>query len=101
MPIIRDRDIFMNAVRVLSTISTHLPFLDTSKAIETLSNIVSSEDFSTYKREYVRSEDEVLLLIHLKENCVSKFAAGDFKSRRIARPLNDCIANFMRQFGLK
>jgi len=100
MPIVRERNIFMNAVIILTTYHSSMSEVDSMKALEALSGLASTEDFSTYRREYVRREEDADVLIELRSSVLGQYQ-DDFKARRIVRPLLDVVLNVSRQFNMK
>lgn len=100
MPIIRDRRVFMNAVKVLCYSHNGLSSSDTLKAIDVLAMIVGTDDFHTYADEYIRGERDLNYLMDLKMSCLDNFTS-DFSSRRLVRPLVDRILLTARKYGMK
>ena len=67
--------------------------------METLSLLVDTDDFGTYRSHYYDNED-VETLLSLKENCLNELFT-DFENRKVVRPLIDCIEKAKRQARLK
>ena len=65
--------------------------------IQALVLMADSEDFSTYKDEYVRGEADAQLLNRLNDRCLKQFQK-DFTNKRMMWPLTDCISQFRRKF---
>ena len=65
--------------------------------IEALVLMADSEDFATYKSEYVTGEADAQLLNRVNESCLKKFQR-DFTIKRMMRPLTDCIAQMRRKY---
>lgn len=95
--ILRDRNIFMQCAQCLEKYHSSWSRAVTLTAIEALVLIADSEDFSTYKNEYVKGESDAHLLNRLFESCLRPFQK-DFTVKRMMRPLTDCIAQFRRKY---
>ena len=95
MPIIRSKGIFMNLVH--SIMSLHKGFSGTlmQNALETLSFIVQSEDFVTYREEYVGDGDagfNLDLLTQLQKEVLKPVMKEiPMERKKALRPLNDAI----------
>lgn len=100
MPIIRERKLFMLAVTLLNTIQDGVLSSHRIVAYETLSLLVGTEDFDTFRAEYIGSTADVELLIAFKVSCLDEFKR-DPEKRRFVRPLCDCIDRAMRLHKLK
>lgn len=100
MPIMRDRRVFMNAVKVLCCYHSALTSADALKAIDVLAMIVGTDDFNTHPEEFIRGERDLNYLMDLKMSCLDNFTS-DFSSRRLVRPLVDRILLTARQYGMK
>jgi hypothetical protein len=59
MPIIRQRKIFMLCVNMMELIYTKLLASHVLKMIESLSLLVETEDFITYRDQYISSPEEL------------------------------------------
>lgn len=95
--LLRDRKIFMKSAQFLETYHASLNNSSALIVIESLVLMADSEDFSTYKSEYVTGEADALLLARLHEGCLKQFQR-DFAQKRMMRPLTDCIAQFRRKY---
>lgn len=102
MPIIREKNIFMNGVKFLSVYYPAMTAVDALRALEALSGLVQTEDFQTYKERYVSHTDnaDAFVLIEFRETVLLKYQ-DDFKTRRIVRPLLDLVQNLSRSFNFK
>ena len=95
MPIIRSKGIFMNLIH--SIMSLHKGFSGTlmQNALETLSFIVQSEDFATYREEYVGDGDagfNIDLLTELQKEVLKPVMKEiPMERKKALRPLNDAI----------
>lgn len=97
LPILRDRNIFMHSVQFLETYHDSLSPSVALTVIEALVAIADSEDFATFKNEYVTGEADAQVLNRLHESCLKKFQK-DFSIKRMMRPLTDCISQFRRKY---
>lgn len=97
VPLLRDRNIFMMCAQFLETYHGSMSSAVTLTAIEALVLMADSEDFSTYKNEYVTGEEDVQVLNRLHESCLKPFQK-DFANKRMMRPLTDCISQFRRKY---
>jgi hypothetical protein len=97
VPLLRDRNIFMQTVQFLETHHDSLSSAVALTIIEALVLMADSEDFSTYKSEYVTGEEDAQLLNRLNESCLKKHQK-DFATKRMMRPLTDCISQFRRKY---
>lgn len=97
VPLLRDRNIFMLSAQFLDEHFESLSSATVSKVIEALSLMADSEDFSTYRGEYVPGEADVVLLARLNDNCLKQYQK-DAMLKRTMRPLTDCIAQLRRKF---
>lgn len=100
MPILRDRHIFMQGVKFLNKYHDYILTSPTFKIIEALSLITSSEDYSTYKEQYVTSSTDASELLSLQENVLNNYR-NDTTIRSIMRPLVDSINQMKRRYRLK
>lgn len=67
MPIIRERGIFMMAAKFLSIYHQALPQPTVIKCVQSLSLLVETEEFTTYRDRHVKTSDEdIAFLTHLK-----------------------------------
>lgn len=94
MPLIRERGLFMMAVRLLCyygrlTGSSTLLSIHKRTAAEALSALVETEDFSTYRDRYYSASD-VSELVELKELVLTPIMT-DVSVRRQIRPLVDVV----------
>ncbi len=100
MPILRERNIFIQGIKFLNTYREYFLNTPTMKMIEALSLIAASEDFSTYKDQYVSSADDAREMMSLQENVLQSYR-NDSTLRTIMRPLNDAISQMKRRYKLK
>jgi hypothetical protein len=97
VPILRDRNIFMQSAQFLEIYHDSMSSAVALTVIQALVLMADSEDFATYKNEYVREEADALLLNRLNDSCLKQFQK-DFTNKRMMRPLTDCISQFRRKY---
>lgn len=97
VPILRDRNIFMQSAQFLEIYHDSMSSAVALTVIQALVLMADSEDFATYKNEYVREEADALLLNRLNDSCLKRFQK-DFTNKRMMRPLTDCISQFRRKY---
>lgn len=100
MPFIRESGIFMLAIRALSILHSHLTRTDTLKALGSLSLLVETEDFATYKDQYIKCTQDAQDLVLLNSSCI-EVVNTDMENRKVVRPLQDCIDRAKRQWKIK
>jgi hypothetical protein len=101
MPLFRKEGTFTYIVRILMRVKDVLPEADMLKACEALSIIVQTEDYNTYREEYISSADLENFLDFKKEVLTplqSKLAADQ---RRLVRPMGDAIDKSKRLLARK
>jgi hypothetical protein len=67
------------------------------KIIEALAYIADTEDFKTYRDEYISSVKDARLLQDVKLKVVDKMLS-DFPQKRLIRPLQDAIDRSRRKY---
>lgn len=87
----------MQTVQFLGTYHSSLSGAVALTVIEALVLMADSEDFSTYKSEYVTCEADAQQLSRLNDCCLKHFQK-DFAHKRMMRPLTDCISQFRRKY---
>ena len=81
----------MLGVRVLCMIGSGLHQMQKLKCAEALSAMVETEDFQTYKDRYYNANGfDVQTMIEMKERVLAD-VTSDFSTRKLIRPLIDCI----------
>jgi hypothetical protein len=95
MPLIRERRIFVQAVKLLNLLGHNVLKAHRLIACQALSLLVDTEDFITHKESYY-TNDDVDALVALKETIVQDLMS-DFDNRKLVRPLADCIDKAKRQ----
>jgi hypothetical protein len=100
MPLLREKNIFMLGIKVLNRCAYGLLKVHRLKAAESLALLAGTEDFLTYRSQYINNVQDVQALIHFKETCLIDFL-NDFETKKILRPLLDCIDRSKRLFKLK
>ena len=96
---IRSHRIFINGVKILSTIYRSVSNVHSVKIIEALSMIADSEDYKTYIDRYIRDAEEARLLYDVKANIITPVCTSvDY--RRVSRALSDACEKAKRTFKL-
>lgn len=95
MPIMRSKGLFMLLVSTLARIHESVPPPFLLQCIEALSLFVSTEDFKTYRAQYVKATD-FDELNNFRTKCLAPLQAVDVANRLIMRPLIDCIDRLKR-----
>jgi hypothetical protein len=90
MPFIRERRIFMTAIRVLSVIHTGVLTGHLLVAIESLSLMAETEDFVDHTSEYISNAADAEILVNFKARCLQPLQT-DAEKRRLMRSLVDKI----------
>jgi len=99
MPMVRSRGVFMLAARTIRRIYTSVPQSSLLGYVQGLSLLVDTEDFKTYRSQYINAADLDDLLV-LREEVVVPLQT-DTTQRVMVRPLVDCIATAKRMLGKK
>jgi hypothetical protein len=100
MPLLRARRIFMTGVNLLNTYHSGLS-TDTKLLIAScLSQVAETEDFATYREEYVRDSADAEVLQLVKAKCLAPFQT-EFEKKKLVRALLDSIDRAKRQYKLK
>lgn len=100
LPLIRERNIFMLSVQTLCMIGKYLLRAHKLKAAEALSLLAESEDFVTYRPEYIQTQQDVDILLEFKETVLADLIT-DFENRKLVRPLIDAIDKAKRTMKFK
>lgn len=96
---VRSHRIFINGVKVLSTIYRSVSNVHSIKIIEALSMIADSEDYKTYTDRYIRNADEARILFDIKANIITPLCTSvDY--RRLSRSLSDACEKAKRLYKL-
>jgi hypothetical protein len=90
----------MQGARFLNSYRDYFLNIPTMKMIEAMSLIAASEDFSTYKDEYVPSAGDARDLLTLQENILHGYR-NESTMRTMMRPLTDTISQMKRRHKLK
>lgn len=100
MSYIRAERLFSSAVKFLDRwhglFSPHSVLI----AAEALAMIADTEDFATYRTQYIENDADNQALQSLRTNCLSAYQS-DFDARRKLRPLLDAADHAKRRFGTK
>lgn len=104
MPAIRESGLLLTAIQFLLRIHPYL--LDQGvdinvlfTTLEALSLLVDTEDFETYKKEYIKDEADAVILIRFKEIVLQPYLS-DMAKKKLIRSLIDCIDRAKRQYKL-
>ena len=100
MGVIRQRRVFLNIARFLLRYNTRLNINTKATIVNALSAIAETEDFATFRDDYVASGDEVDILLDLRSEVLQAFQ-HDTEKRRMMRPLNDAVDQLKRKYRLK
>jgi hypothetical protein len=90
----------MLAARLLSMVLPSLLSAHVLVSVETLSLLADTEDFQTHRQQYIRSVDDVTLLLSLRASCLVPLQS-EMDKRKLVRPLIDAIDRAKRQYRLK
>lgn len=101
MPALRELHIFQNSVQFLNMYHAFLTLDNRIKCVEALSLIADSEDFSTFKTQYIPDATTAEHLINLNNSCLTELASSSPENRRLLRPLVDLSSQMKRKFRLK
>ena len=101
MPFIRQRNIFVTGMKLLHHLH-HANMINEDvclKILTTLSTIVETEDFTTYRDKYIVADD-LDLLLDFKTNVLTAVQSTLPRDKRnLFRPLSDCIDKFKRSIS--
>jgi len=100
MPAIRQRKILMLTVRMMELTYTKLLSGHILKMIEALSLLVETEDYSTYRDQYISSPEELERLINLQTICIAEYNK-DMNNKKITRPFMEAIDKAKRSLKFK
>ncbi len=100
MPFIRERHLFMTAIRVLSVVYSGVLTSHMLVAVEALSLLADTEDFSTYSTQYVVNVGDAEIMVAFKAKCLQPLST-DMEKRRLMRNLVDAIDKSKRKYRLK
>lgn len=100
MGVLRQRGVFLKISRFLLKYNAHLSIKAQTIIVNALSAIAETEDFATFRDEYVASADEVDTLLELRSEVLLAFQ-HDTEKRRMMRPLNDAVDQLKRKHRLK
>ena len=90
----------MTAIRMLSIVHTGILTAHMLVAIESLSLMVDTDDFTTYTAQYVTNSSDAEILLAFKAKCVQPLST-DMDKRRLMRSLVDVIDKSKRKYRLK
>ena len=101
MPLIRSQGLFMIIIKYIFKISNYITDDIMIDILETMSILVETEDFVTYREKYVSAEDIDNLVEIKKEILMPLQSALKPEKRRALRPLSDAIDKCKRLLGSK
>ncbi len=100
MPVYKEKNIFMKQIQLLNIIHSRINAVHVLKAIEGLSSVCETDDFSTYYTEsYVTNSSDAAQLLALKTNCLNNLYK-EFDNRKYMRALIDTMDKAKRKFKL-
>jgi hypothetical protein len=100
MPVYKEKKIFMKQIELLNIIHSRINAVHVLKAVEGLSFVCETDDFSTYFTEaYVTNSSEAAELLALKNNCLNNLYK-EFDNRKYMRALIDTIDKAKRKYKL-
>ena len=100
MPVYKDKNIFMQQIELLNIIHSRINTVHVLKAVEGLSSVCETDDFSTYYSDsYITSSSDAAQLLALKTNCLNNLYQ-EFDNRKYMRALMDTIDKTKRKFKL-
>ena len=90
LPILRTGNVLVLGIHVLDQCHTRLerPYL--VECCEALALLADTEDYSTYRSQYLGSPDDLSSMIHFQEECLSELLE-DMEVRRRVRALHTAI----------
>ena len=97
MPTLRARGVFMSAARTLRRISDALPQAFLLKCVRALSLLSDTEDFKTYRSQYIAAAD-LEDLAAIRESILIPLQT-ETSQRVLVRPLIDCIDRAKRMLS--
>jgi hypothetical protein len=100
MPSIRQRKIFMLCINMMELVYTKVLAVHVLKMIEALSLLVETEDYSTYRDQYISSPEELEKLINLQTVCIAEYNK-EMSHKKITRPLMEAIDKAKRTLKFK
>jgi hypothetical protein len=100
MSYLRAERLFSTAVRFLDKYHRMMAPQCVMTAAEALAMIADTEDFVTYRSQYIENEADNHALQSLRTNCLAEFQS-DFDARRKLRPLLDAADQAKRRFATK
>lgn len=99
-PLIRTNEVFANSVKLLADYHEAIPKALLLRCLKGLSDLVETEDFMTYKKQYFIDADVFEYFLKLQSNCLENFMS-DMECRKDVRPLYSAIDWGRRQFNKK
>lgn len=90
----------MLAIKMMELIHTKLLSEHVLKMIQSLSLLVETEDYSTYRDQYISSPDELEKVINLQAACVAEYNK-DMNNKKITRPFMEAVEKAKRSLKFK
>lgn len=97
MPILREKRVFMMGIEWLTLYSGSLLSIHVIKATEAMGLIADTDDFKTFRDEYISNAKDARLLQDFKGKCIDKHLS-EFPQKKIIRPLIDSIERARRKY---
>ena len=129
MPIIREKKIFILSIKLLQKVYSHLDDIHILSCCHSISMLTDTDDFDTYRNQYVSDVTDAELLCNFKDTCMmcilsnanttnsntttsgnsntnsmsssSNSNVNSSINKKSVRPLIDCIDKAKRMFKLK
>ena len=100
MPLVRERKVFVQGLRVLAKVDGRVLPSHIFHAATAMALLCESEDFSTYPDQYVTSAADLAFLSDFRAKTLAPFLT-DFEQKKALRPLIDAIDKAKRQNRFK
>ena len=117
MPIIREKKIFILSIKLLQKVYSHLDDIHILSCCHSISMLTDTDDFDTYRNQYVSDVTDAEILCNFKDTCMSCILSNTTNctsntsnassntnssiNKKSVRPLIDCIDKAKRMFKLK
>ncbi len=97
MPILREKRVFIMGIEWLTLYSGSLLSIHIIKATEAMGLIADTDDFKTFRDEYITNAKDARVLQDFKAKCIDKHLS-EFPQKKIIRPLIDSIERARRKY---
>ena len=115
MPIVREKKIFILSIKLLQKVYSHLDDIHILSCCHSISMLTDTDDFDTYRNQYVSDVTDAELLCNFKDTCMMCILSNSNTNgssannsnvnssinKKSVRPLIDCIDKAKRMFKLK